>query len=74
MLYKYDLTGTSISELSLTAANTDPTGVTTDGRNIWVVDVVDAAVYKYDMDRAYVNSFSLTAANADPQGIANTPQ
>ena len=59
---------------ALTAANADATGITTDGTNIWVVDVVDAAVYKYDMAGTFDTSFNLSAANADPQGITMIPR
>ena len=68
------MTGTFDTSFALTAANTDPTGITTDGTNIWVVDEADDAVYKYDLSGTFDTSFALTAANADPQGITVAPR
>ena len=69
VVYKYDTSGSFVNSFALTAANADPSGITTDANNIWVVDVADAAVYKYDMTGSFDSSFTLTAANSDPQGI-----
>ena len=50
--------------------NGDPTGITTDGNYIWVVDYVDDAVYKYEMNGSYISSSSIGGSeNNDCYGI-----
>jgi hypothetical protein len=60
--------GDYVTRWPCTAGSTLPTGITTDGTNIWVVDTVTTdSVDKYAMDGTYVSSFNLV--NGDPEGI-----
>ena len=45
-VYRYDSLGTLASSFSLTSGNQDPTGLTTDGSSIWVVDDAAGATFK----------------------------
>ena len=68
LVYKYTSSGSPNGSFALTAANADPAGITTDGTNLWVLDLADAIAYKYHMAGLSVGSFSLNAANASPGG------
>ena len=60
-------TGTSYA---LTAANTRPSGITTDGTYLYVVDWLADSIFLYGMDGTYTGtSYALTAANTDSSGI-----
>ena len=74
--YKYDMAGALDSSFSLTAANTAPTGITTNGSNIWTVDSVTLKVYKYEMDGTYVSDGDITldSANTNPSGLTILPR
>ena len=69
--YKYTLAGALESSFALTSANADPTGITTNGSQIWVVDAADLKIYSYRTDGVYISAgdIPLTGPNADPQGI-----
>ena len=44
-------------------------GITTDGTNIWVVDIKDDLAYKYTMSGTFLSSFALNALNGNASGI-----
>jgi hypothetical protein len=65
---------------ALTAANTNPTGLATDGWNVFVTDKNAAAgrVFAYDVNGNLLgnpsyNPWRLDARNADPTGVALNP-
>ncbi len=62
------------SSFRLDPANKKPTGITSDGTSVWVVD--NAAlnrVFKYKTDGTLLGSWKLDAANTTPTGITIDP-
>ena len=59
-----------LDKWSLTAANADPFGISTNGSMILVGDTIDNLIYQYDMEGTPINSWSLNNTNTDADGIA----
>ena len=73
-LYWADAEGDYIGVWILEAGppdNADPTGITTNGTHIWVVDTGDDDVYLYHMNGTYIELWALNAGNSDARGITN---
>ncbi len=65
MTFSSGAEGDFIGGFDLTGANSDPTGITTNGTDIWVSDSTDAEVYHYTTAGVFVDSF-------DTAGDGNT--
>ncbi|WP_291166070.1 Ig-like domain-containing protein [Gimesia sp.] len=61
--------GISSSSFALHQDNVSPSGITTDGDTIWVVDDVADRVFVYDVAGTYLGSWDLDPANSDAAGI-----
>jgi hypothetical protein len=59
------------SSFSLTASN--PSGITTDGTTIWVVDSATDRVYRYDTAGSPQGDWALTTGNSSPTGLTIDP-
>jgi hypothetical protein len=59
--------------LSLVNGNSNPTGITANGTNLWVVNNNLDKVFKYTVAGAYVSSWNLNAANSAPTGVTLDP-
>ena len=59
------------SSFALTAANTNPTGITLSGSSLYVTDGGNDRVYLYSLAGTAISSFATIAANAIPVGIAS---
>ena len=70
-LYWIDALGDYVDTFDISAKSGDSRGVTTDGSNIWILDVVDKEVYKYDMSMNYVSSFDTSSYGSANNGLAN---
>jgi DNA-binding beta-propeller fold protein YncE len=82
-VYKYSLSGSSLGNWSIDAANASPTGLTINPANvsdIWVVDNGTDKVYQYTAaagrtsgSQNAIATFALAAGNTNPQDIADPP-
>jgi len=70
-IYLYNMDGTYTgTSYGLTAANTSPSGITTDGTYLYVADWSAVSIFLYNMDGTYTGtSYALTATNTNPGGI-----
>ena len=55
--------------LATAEGNQQPTGVTTDGQRLWVVDARSDRIFVYDRQGVLVNWWNLDARNQDPTGV-----
>ncbi len=68
-IYKYTMTGSSVSNFDTSTAGMSAIrGITTDGNFIWAIDTDDNAVYKFNMSGTWQLNWSLSPAPS-PQGI-----
>ncbi|MEZ6096027.1 MAG: hypothetical protein R3C03_17685 [Pirellulaceae bacterium] len=51
--------------------NASPTGITTDGERLWVVDDLADKVFVYSLVGGLLGSWSLDSGNDTPSGITN---
>jgi hypothetical protein len=82
-VFKYSLSGSSLGNWSIDAANKYPTGITINPNNVsdvWIVDNGTNKVYDYagaasrtSGSQSAASSFALAANNTSPQGIADPP-
>ena len=59
------------SSFSLDASNASPSGITTDGDLLWVVDDAVNSVFVYSSAGALLGSWQLDSRNTDPSGVTN---
>jgi DNA-binding beta-propeller fold protein YncE len=82
-VFKYTISGSSLGNWTIDAANKNPTGITINPTNvsdIWIVDSGTKKVYQYTAaasrtsgSQSAAASFALAANNTNPQGIADPP-
>ncbi len=82
-VFKYSLSGSSLGNWSIDAANKNPTGITINPNNVsdvWIVDNGTDKVYQYvgaagrtSGSQSAAATFALAANNTNPQGIADPP-
>jgi sugar lactone lactonase YvrE len=82
-VFKYTLSGSSLGSWTIDPANTHPTGITINPKNvsdIWIVDSGTLEVYQYVAAAGRTSgsqnaaaTFALAAGDTNPQGIADPP-
>ncbi len=67
-VFVYNMDGT-YTGTSFGLSHDDPTGITTDGQNLYILDHDSKKVRKYTTTGSFVSSFSLATNSGNPQGI-----
>ena len=68
-VYRYTLDGTYLDSFDVSAQSDNAVGATSDGNNIWIIDLYHDEVYKYTMTGTYVNSFNISSQLTGGRGL-----